>query len=128
MIRPGVKRPPPIGSELVRKPAPEGVRGVCCEGDREGVFLGVVTVAGAIVSAFDGSLPKSVASVFASTACPHAEQNLPVGETCTPHEEQNIRGEILPSRGYLANKGKVASAICIAIYSGQGRKGGLRSA
>jgi hypothetical protein len=39
-----------------------------------------------------------VAAAFKSRAPPHVEQNRPFEETCAPHEEQYIGGEILSLR------------------------------
>jgi hypothetical protein len=91
MICPGAKRPPLMGSEVVKKLGLlEGVRGPRSEVATEGV-LREGGVAGAIVSC---SMPKSspaiVASALASTGFPHEEQNFPVGETFAPQEEQNM--------------------------------------
>src|SRR5579859_450386 len=102
MICPGVKRPPPMGSELVNfvpLPDPEGVRG-----DRVGVgaeesLRGVA--GGAMVSC---SAPKSfesmVDAVFRSIDPPHEEQNRLVEETCAPQEEQYMgrRDSIIAGR------------------------------
>lgn len=37
-------------------------------------------------------MPNIVAALFKSTGSPHDGQNLPVGETCAPQEEQNMGG------------------------------------
>src|SRR5580692_3920526 len=90
IICPGVKRPPPMGSEPVSfEPAPllEGARG-----DRVGVgaeesLRGVA--GGAMVSCSAArSFESMVAAAFRSRAPPQAEQNRPVEETCAPQEEQ----------------------------------------
>ena len=99
MIWPGVNRPPPIGSELEILPGFEGARltrGEFCEPD--GVMSGVRGPE-TIVSAFESAdSSTSVASLPESSVCPQDEQNLPVGDTYTPHEEQNMRAEFYHCR------------------------------
>src|SRR5580700_1697213 len=101
MICPGVKRPPPIGSEPVSfGPLLEGERGgrdgVAAEGGLRCVVGGT---GGAMVSC---SAPRSfesrVAAALRSRAPPQVEQNRPLEETCAPQEEQYMGGEILSSR------------------------------
>src|SRR6267143_2063151 len=92
MICPGVKRPPPMGSELVRGLLLGGVRGVLKEEAGGAVFLGA-GIDGAIVAPSKlASSPSRVAPVSGSTASPHEEQNLPLAETCAPHFVQNMGG------------------------------------
>src|SRR5271168_2766527 len=95
MIWPGVKRPPPMGSELVRPGALlEGVRperpGV---GEEEGLrgVVGGAMVAWSALKSFE----SMVAAVLRSKAPPQTEQNLPLEEACSPQEVQNMEGEIL---------------------------------
>jgi hypothetical protein len=101
MICPGVKRPPPIGSELVSfEPAPllEGERGgrdgVVAE---EGLRRAAGGTGGAMVSCSEpSSFESRVAAVLRSRAPPQVEQNRPLEETCAPQEEQYMGDEILP--------------------------------
>jgi hypothetical protein len=66
-----------------------GVRGEECD---EGGLRGVGAV-GALVSPSELiSCPSSVAAVSGSTGFPHEVQNLAVGETCAPHDEQYMGG------------------------------------
>src|SRR5580658_8156051 len=93
MICPGVKRPPPIGSEPVSfEPAPllEGERG-----GRDGVAAeeGLRCVAGGTTGAMVScSEPRScesrVTAALRSRAPPQVEQNRTLEETCAPQEEQ----------------------------------------
>lgn len=58
----------------------------------EGGLRGV-SAAGAIVSPSKlTSSPASVVPVSGSTGLPHVVQNLPVGETCAPHDAQYMGG------------------------------------
>src|SRR6267143_5741831 len=89
MICPGVKRPPPMGSELSSGLLLAGVCGVRRE-ERDGVFR-VTGDAGATVAPSGlAPSPRTVALVSESTASPHEEQNLPFEETCAPQFEQSI--------------------------------------
>src|SRR6266851_141693 len=93
MICPGANPPPPMASELERKPAElEGLRegrrgGVAgCEGVRRGVV-------GAIVSPSTPVCPPTkVVPPSRSTREPQLEQKGPVEEISTPHAGQNIPG------------------------------------
>src|SRR5271154_3951154 len=98
MIWPAAKRPPLMGSELVRKPGLlEGEREPRGEVAKEGVLRAGVA-GGAIVScSIPRLLPAIVASALGSTGFPHDEQNLPVGEIFAPQVEQNMSERILPS-------------------------------
>src|SRR5271168_298202 len=98
MIWPAAKRPPLMGSELVRKPGLlEGVRAPRGDVATEGV-LPEGDAGGAIVScSIPRSSPAIVASAFGSTDLPHEEQNLPVGEIFAPQVAQNMSERILPS-------------------------------
>lgn len=89
MISPGVKRPPPIGSELGgRELGLEGVRGGRAEGGGVGVLRGG-GAEGAIVSCVELSSSESiVAAALGSSDPPQEEQNRFVEETCAPQEEQ----------------------------------------
>src|ERR1700675_704266 len=90
MICPGVKRPPPMESELESGLLLEGVRGVRGERNDGGVFRGA-GLDGAIVAPSKlASSPSRVAPPSGSTASPHEEQNLPFGGTCAPHFAQNM--------------------------------------
>src|SRR6266404_1400153 len=90
MICPGVKRPPPMGSELVRGFG--RVRGEGVEGRGEGVLRGE-GISGAIVAPSRlGSSPSRVVPVSGSSAWPHELHFLPFGDTCAPHFEQNMGG------------------------------------
>src|SRR5712692_7187550 len=100
MICPGVKRPPPIGSELVRGLV--GVRGVCVENRDGGVLRGAKDSGAIVAPSRLASFPSRVAPVSGSTASPHEEQNLPFGETCTPHFEQNMGGRDSTIGAWLA--------------------------
>src|SRR5580704_7095420 len=92
MICPGVNRPPPIGSELVNRESAEDRRGVRGKGCVEGGLRGV-EAAGAMVSPFRLiSPPARVVPVSGSRGLPHEVQNLPVGETCAPHDAQYMGG------------------------------------
>src|SRR6266436_263961 len=94
MICPGVKRPPPMASELVRGLLLEGGCGER-EGVREDGVFRALRDGGAIVApSRSGSSPTRVAPMSESMTCPHEEQNFPVGETCAPQFEQNIGGGI----------------------------------
>src|SRR6266403_5871354 len=89
MICPGVKRPPPMGSELSSGLLLAGVCGARRE-ERDGVFR-VTGDAGATVAPSRlAPSPRTVAPVSESTASPHKEQNLPFEETCAPQFEQSI--------------------------------------
>ncbi len=97
MMSPGVKRPPPIGSELGgREPGLEGVRGgrpgAAAEEDLRGA--GVEGEARVSCAPFSSS-ESMVAAAFRSSASPQVEQNRPLEETCEPQEEQYMGGEIL---------------------------------
>src|SRR4029077_20464883 len=92
MICPGVKRPPPMGSELVNGLLLEGVCGVRRGVRDEGVFR-MGGGGGAIVAPSRlASSPSRVAPVSESIPAPQEEQNFPVGETCAPQFEQNMGG------------------------------------
>src|SRR2546430_2512234 len=92
MICPGVKRPPPMGSELVKGLLLEGVCGVRDEARDDGI-LRIAGGSGAIVApSRPASSPTKVAPVSESIPPPHEEQNFPVGETCAPQFEQNMGG------------------------------------
>src|SRR5580704_15665482 len=92
MIWPGLNRPPPMGSELVSGEPSEAGRGVrCAEGD-EGVLRGVDATCKSVSPSTPASSPIKVAEVSVSSGFPHEVQNLPVGETCAPHEPQNMGG------------------------------------
>src|SRR2546430_6068207 len=74
MICPGVKRPPPMGSELSSGLLLAGVCGVRRE-ERDGVFR-VTGDAGATVAPSRlAPSPRTVALVSESTASPHEEQD-----------------------------------------------------
>src|SRR6266478_10154038 len=91
MICPGVKRPPPMGSELDMGLPPTGVRGV--RGDRCGEVLRGGNDTGVTVAPSRlASSPSKVAPESVSTASPHEEQNLPVAEIFAPHFAQNMGG------------------------------------
>src|SRR5258708_18917018 len=94
MIWPGVKRSPPMASELERNPEePEAGREPRSAGAvwREGALC---ALAGASVSsALLASSPTSVASVAESNGRPQSEQKRAAAEDSAPHEEQNIRME-----------------------------------
>src|SRR5258708_21416130 len=90
MICPGVKRPPPMGSELVRGFV--GVRGVGVEGRVEGVLRGE-GISGAIVAPSRlGSSPSRVVPVSGSRAWPHQLPNLPFGVTLAPPFDEHMGG------------------------------------
>src|SRR5258708_21962916 len=92
MIWPGVKRPPPMGSELEMGLLLRGVRGV--RGDRcgSGVFRDEGGPGAIVGPSRLASSPRRVAPESVSTASPHEEQNLPVAEIFAPHFAQNIGG------------------------------------
>src|SRR6266853_2188317 len=92
MIWPGVKRPPPMGSELEMGLLLTGVRGV--RGDRcgSGVFRDEGGPGAIVGPSRLASSPRKVAPESVSTASPHEEQNLPVAEIFAPHFAQNIGG------------------------------------
>jgi hypothetical protein len=91
-----------MGSELVSfaafpLPLPEGVRGdrvgVGAEEGLRGVEGGAIVSCSALKS-----FESMVGAALRSRAPPQVEQNRPVEETCAPHEEQYMGGEILPLR------------------------------
>src|SRR5260370_34633021 len=91
IICPGVNRPPPMASELERKPAElEGLReercgGVAgCEGVRRGVAGAMVSPSPPVCSS------TNVAPLSKSTRAPQLEQKRPVEEISTRQEGQNI--------------------------------------
>src|SRR6266849_6430271 len=95
MIWPGVKRSPPIASELERNPEepeegrePRSADAVW----REGALR---TLAGASVSSVPESASSAtrVASLAESSGRPQSEQKRDAGDASAPHEEQNIRME-----------------------------------
>src|SRR6266852_1954884 len=92
MICPGVKRPPPIGSELDRGLLPEGARGVRREEGDEGLLRGPGDEGAMVAPSRLASSPSRVAPVSGSAASPQVEQNLPFAEICAPQFEQNIGG------------------------------------
>src|SRR6266404_6527904 len=95
MICPGVKRPPPMGSELVSGLLLASGRGVRGEEGDAGVFRGAGAGGAIVAPSRLASSPSRVAPASGSTTSPHAEQNLPFGETCAPHFEQNMEAGIL---------------------------------
>ncbi len=115
MICPGVKRAPPMGSELVNlAPAPlllESDRGGL---DGVGIPEGLRGVAGGLGGAMVScsalrSFESMVAAAFRSSELPHVEQNRPFEETCAPQEEQYMGGAILPLlQGWPRIGGKAA--------------------
>src|SRR5216684_6700210 len=93
MICPGVNRPPPMASELERKPAElEGLReercgGLAgCEGVRRGVAGAMVSPSPPVCSSTNVAPPSK------STRAPQLEQKRPVEEISMPQEGQNIPG------------------------------------
>src|SRR5260370_8569122 len=99
MICPGVKRRPPIGSELDRGSLLEGVRGVRGVEGVNGVFLRTGEDGPIVAPSKLASSPNRVAPASGSTASPHEEQNFPFRKTCAPHFEQNIGSGIFPLVG-----------------------------
>jgi hypothetical protein len=103
MICPGVKRPPPIGSELVSSaaPPPEGVRaarvGVGWDGGRAvgraGAIVSCATLKSSESMVASGLKPPAAPAAGDSRGSPQDEQNRPLGETCAPQTEQNIQPE-----------------------------------
>jgi hypothetical protein len=90
-----------MGSELVSltlTPPLEGVRGGRVGvGGEEGLRGVPGGPGGAIVSCSAlRSLESMVGATLRSRDAPQVEQNRPVEETCEPHEEQYMGGEILP--------------------------------
>src|SRR6267143_425518 len=92
MICPGVKRPPPMGSELVSGLLLIGVRGVRGEEGEAGVFREAGVDGASVAPPKLASSPSTVSPVSGSTAAPHEVQNLPFGDTCAPHFAQNMVG------------------------------------
>src|SRR5258708_19814375 len=92
MICPGVKRPPPMGSELDMGLLLTGVRGVRGERCGGGVFRGAAGAGEMVAPSRLASSPSKVAPESVSTASPHEEQNLPVAEIFAPHFAQNMGG------------------------------------
>src|SRR6266568_5139364 len=92
MICPGVKRPPPIGSELDMGLLLRGARGVRGDGCGGGVLRGGEDTGPTVAPSRLASSPIRVAPVPESTASPHEEQNLPVAEIFAPHFAQNMGG------------------------------------
>src|SRR5580704_10126293 len=92
MIWPGVKRPPPMGSELVSKLLGGVGRGVRGEEGEEGGLRGVEAAGTNVSPSPRASSPISVVPVSGSRGAPQEEQNLLLGETCAPHFEQNMGG------------------------------------
>src|SRR5260370_1928735 len=92
MICPGVKRPPPMGSELESGLLPEGVRGVRREDGDKGVLRGAGAGGGIVAPSRLASSPSTVVPESKSTVFPHEGQNRAVGESCAPHFAQNMGG------------------------------------
>src|SRR5258708_38605563 len=92
MICPGVKRPPPMGSELESGLLPEGVRGVRREDGDKGVLRGAGAGGGIVAPSRLASSPNTVVPESKSTVFPHEGQNRAVGESCAPHFAQNMGG------------------------------------
>src|SRR5437879_8021827 len=92
MIWHGVKRPPPMGSELDKGLLPEGDRGIRMEEANEGVFRGAGAAGPIVAPSKLASSPRKVAPVSGSNGSPHEEQNLPFAETRAPHFSQNMGG------------------------------------
>src|SRR5258708_29107701 len=90
MICPGVKRPPPMGSELESGLLPEGVRGVRREDGDKGVLRGAGAGGGIVAPSRLASSPNTVVPESKSTVFPHEGQNRAVGESCAPHFAQNM--------------------------------------
>jgi hypothetical protein len=78
-------------------------RGVRGEEGEEGGLRGVEAVGTNVSPSPRASSPISVAPVSGSRGAPQVEQNLPLGETCAPHFEQNMggRNSITGSRGIV---------------------------
>src|SRR5260370_41847492 len=96
MICPGVKRPPPMGSELDRGLLLEGVRGVRGVEGVNGGFLRTGEDGPIVAPSKLASAPNRGAPAFGSTASPHEEQNLPFLDTCAQHVELTFGRWILP--------------------------------
>jgi hypothetical protein len=62
------------------------------EGREDGVLRGTGDSDAIVAPSRLASSPIRVVPVSGSTACPHEVQNLPFGETCAPHFEQNMGG------------------------------------
>src|SRR5260370_22465148 len=115
MICPGVKRPPPMESELEMGLLLRGVRGV--RGDRcgSGVFRGEGGP-GPIVGPWSlASAPSKVAPESVLTASPHEEQNLPVAEIVAPHFAQNMGGGD-STTGYWLSATRLPSRLRNALH------------
>src|SRR5260370_38211911 len=94
MICPGVKRPPPMGSELESGLRPEGVRGVRREDGDKGVLRGVGIEGGIVAPSRLASSPSTVVPEARSTVFPHEEQNRAGGESWAPHFAQDMGGGV----------------------------------
>src|SRR5260370_32887608 len=92
MICPGVKRPPPMGSELESCSLPAGVRGVRREDGDKVVLRGAGAGGGIVAPSRLASSPSTVVPESKSTVFPHEGQNRAVGESCAPHFAQNMGG------------------------------------
>src|SRR5713226_8350165 len=104
MICPGVKRPPPMGSELEIGLLLGGVRGVLKEEGCGGILRGAGADGAIVAPSTLASFPSRVVSVSGSTASPHEEQNFPFAETGAPHFAQNMRdGDFTIGPGPTAN-------------------------
>src|SRR5260370_1057467 len=81
MICPGVKRPPPMGSELDMGLLLTDVRGVRGEGCGGGVFRGAAGPGAMVAPSRLASSPSKVAPESVSTASPHVAQNIGGGDS-----------------------------------------------
>src|SRR5216683_5661512 len=89
-ICPGVKRPPPMGSELVRRLRGGVLRGVRAGGGEDGGFGGAGASRGIVSPSKPGPSLCSVVPPSKSRTRPQEEQYLALAEAWAPHFEQNI--------------------------------------
>jgi len=93
-----------MGSELDSGSLLEGRRGVRRGDGDEGGLRGVEAEGGIVTPSMLASSPSRVVPLSTSTASPHVEQNLALGETCAPHLAQNMgSGDSTIGSGPTAN-------------------------